>query len=120
MARILVVDDEPDLRAIMRRLLQRVGHEVLEARNGEIAMELVGESPPDLVVTDLMMPVMDGHELIRRLRAEPSTADLPVLAMTGHSERKIEAEVTVITKPFPLGRFLEAVEGLLTPRGGRP
>ena len=67
MARILVVDDEPDQRALLRRIFERAGHEVWDAGNGAAALEVVRESVPDLVVTDMMMPVMGGPELMMEL-----------------------------------------------------
>src|SRR5258708_9016325 len=82
-ARILVVDDEPDQRFLLRRIFERAGHEVTDAGNGAAALTAVCESPPDLVVTDIMMPVMDGAEFIRRLRGNPATPGIPVLAATG-------------------------------------
>ncbi|HET6483408.1 MAG TPA: response regulator, partial [Actinoplanes sp.] len=61
------MDDEPDLRYVLRRVFERAGHEVVDAGHGAAALEMVHRSPPDLVVTDMMMPVMGGVELIRRL-----------------------------------------------------
>jgi len=87
MARILVVDDEPDERFLVGRALRRAGHEVAVASDGANALKAVQERPPDLVLTDIMMPVMDGVELIRRLRAEPATAAIPILGQRGHSPR---------------------------------
>ena len=83
MPRILVVDDEPDQRFLLRRIFERAGHEVTDAGDGAAALRAVRESPPDLVVTDMMMPVMGGAELIRRLRSEPATAGIPILAASG-------------------------------------
>ena len=72
MLRILVVDDEPDQRAMLRRIFERAGHEVVEARDGCAALAAARESPPDLLVTDMTMPVMGGAELIVRIRTEPA------------------------------------------------
>ena len=83
MVNILVVDDEPDVRFILRRILEGAGHRVTEVQHGAAALEAVAAAPPDLVVTDMMMPVMGGAELIRRLRAEPLTATIPILAVSG-------------------------------------
>ena len=81
-----MVDDEPDLRFILRRIFERAGHEVTDAGHGADALACLRESRPDLVVTDMMMPVMGGHELIRRLRGDPATARSPILAVTGNGE----------------------------------
>ena len=78
-----MVDDEPDQRFLLRRIFERAGHEVSDAGNGAAALQAVRESAPDLVVTDVMMPVMDGVELIRCLRGDPATAHIPVLAASG-------------------------------------
>ena len=83
MARILVVDDEPDLRFILRRTFEHAGHQVVDVGNGAAAMAIVNESPPDLVVTDMMMPVMNGAELIAKLRSTPATASIPIVAVSG-------------------------------------
>ena len=81
-----MVDDEPDERFLLRRLFERAGHEVTEAADGASALAIARESLPDLVVTDMRMPVMDGAELIRRLRADPATAGIPILASTGDTD----------------------------------
>ena len=115
MYRILVVDDEPDLRYILRRIFERAGHEVIDASEGEAALCAVREAPPDLVVTDMMMPVMDGAELIRRLRADPATARIPVLAATADAPMAAGADL-VVTKPYRSSQILAAAEALLAPK----
>ncbi|BFU46213.1 response regulator [Krasilnikovia sp. MM14-A1004] len=116
MGRILVVDDEPDLRFLLRHVLASAGHEVTDAGDGAIALACVHESPPDLVVTDMMMPVMGGVEFIRRLRADPATAAIPVLAVTGdlHLARGADA---MLAKPWQRAELLAAVDDLF--RKGR-
>ncbi|MDI6104792.1 response regulator [Actinoplanes sp. NEAU-A12] len=114
--RILVVDDEPDLRFILRRVFARAGHEVAEAGDGAAALASVRESPPDLVVTDMMMPVMSGVELIRALRADPVTTAIPVLVVSGDSHLAADADA-VLAKPCRHAELLELAEGLL--REGR-
>ena len=112
MFRILVVDDEPDLRYLLRSFFERAGHEVREAGDGAAALEAVRRSPPDLVVTDMMMPVMGGAELIRRLRADPVTARIPILAVTGDAHLASGAD-TVLVKPCQRARLLAAADVLL-------
>jgi CheY-like chemotaxis protein len=94
-AKILVVDDEPDARFLMRHAFEQAGHEVIEAHNGEAAIRAVYKSPPALVVTDMMMPVMGGAELIRRLRNAPITADIPILCVSGNPELAQDADLTL-------------------------
>src|ERR1022692_4687332 len=95
MPRILVVDDEPDERFLLRRRLEQAGHEVTDAADGAAALAIVRASPPDLVITDMMMPVMDGAELIQRLRSDPVTAGIPIIASTGNSNLAGDADVVV-------------------------
>jgi CheY-like chemotaxis protein len=111
-SRILVVDDEPDQRFLLRRILQRAGHEVGEANDGAAALRAVRESPPDLVVTDVMMPVMNGVELIRRLRDDPATAHIPILAASGDGHLAGAADA-VLSKPYEWSHLLALVEALL-------
>jgi circadian clock protein KaiC len=112
MVRILVVDDEPDERFLLRRMLEREGYEVLDASDGAAALAIVRESPPDLILTDMMMPVMDGAELIRRLRSDPATAGIPILASTGDPGLAGAADV-VMSKSLPLQDLAAAVSACL-------
>ena len=118
MSRIVIVDDEPDLRYVLRRIFERAGHDVLEAGHGEAALELVHSAPPALVVTDMMMPVMDGAELIRRLRADPTTARIPILAATGDPGLAVGAD-TVLAKPYQSEQLLAAATALLAQKADR-
>jgi CheY-like chemotaxis protein len=111
-ARILIVDDEPDLRFILRRCFEQAGHEVVSAGHGAAALDVVGESRPDLVVTDMMMPVMNGVELIERLRAEPSTAAIPIVALSGDTQLAGTADA-IIGKPVLATEVLAVVHRLL-------
>jgi CheY-like chemotaxis protein len=115
-SRILVVDDEPDLRFILRRILERAGHEVADAGHGAEALECVRGWRPDLVVTDMMMPVMDGRELIRRLRADPATAQIPILAVTGNGELAGAADA-LLPKSCQTDQILAAANALLARQG---
>jgi len=115
-ARILVVDDEPAHRFALRRIFERAGHEVTDAGDGAAALRAVRESPPDLVVTDMMMPVMNGGELIKRLRGAPATAGIPILAASGDPHLALGADV-VIAKPYEWENLIEVANGLL--RKGR-
>ncbi len=111
--RILLVEDAPFLRYAFGRLLRIHGYEVLEANDGREALEQIEEFRPHVVVTDLMMPVMDGVELIQRLRAAPETAELPILAITADTSELTESRVRqagnvdYITKPVDLSMLLE-------------
>lgn len=113
MSRILVVDDEPDLRFVIRHYLETAGYEVVEAGHGGAALQSVHESPPDLVVTDIMMPVMGGVELIRRLRSDPSTAAIPILVVSGNSELAVAVD-GLLAKPFEPRELVQTANALLT------
>jgi CheY-like chemotaxis protein len=118
MATILVVDDEPDLRHMLRRVFERAGHQVVEAANGAAAMRCISEEAPNLVVTDVMMPVMDGAELIRLLRDDPSTAHLPIVAVSGDLHLAHGADA-VLSKPY-IWKELIAVSDRLLGNGQHP
>jgi two-component system alkaline phosphatase synthesis response regulator PhoP len=82
MARILVVDDEPDIVRAVVRLLNARGHDVATARDGHEALEHVRRSPPDLVIVDLDLPRIDGLEVCRRIKSSEATRHIPVVMMT--------------------------------------
>jgi CheY-like chemotaxis protein len=113
---VLVVDDEPDLRFLIRRILERAGHDVVEASHGAAALEAVKRSPPDLVVTDMMMPVMNGSELITVLRADPDTAAIPILVVSAEAQRAVDADA-VLRKPFEPNALTDMANALLEKRG---
>lgn len=110
---ILIVDDEPKMRRVLEIMLQKMGHQVLSAGDGREALELFRANAPDLVITDLRMPEMDGIELLARLRAQES--DVPVMVITAHGT--IETAVTAmkygacdyILRPFDIDALELAV-----------
>jgi circadian clock protein KaiC len=112
MARILVVDDEADERFLLRRAFERAGHEVGDADDGAVALAIARDSPPDLIVTDMMMPVMSGAELIRRLRRDPATAGIPIIASTNDPYLANAADA-VISKSFSWQHLVTAAVALL-------
>ena len=83
--RILVVDDYPDAREMYAEYLQHSGFDVIEAGNGIEALERAADSAPDVILMDLSLPVMDGWEATRRLKGDKATADIPIVALTGHA-----------------------------------
>ena len=95
-ARILVAEDDADNRRIVVKVLTVEGHETLEAADGRTTVEIARRERPDLILMDLAMPGMDGWEAARRLKADPETADIPIIALTafamrGDEERAREA-----------------------------
>ena len=99
MADILIVDDEPDVRFVLKMAFESAGHQIVEAHHGVAALERVKDSRPDLVVTDVMMPVLDGLELIRRLRSNPGTATIPILVLSSRATAVSGADAS-LAKPF--------------------
>jgi DNA-binding NtrC family response regulator len=122
MARVLVVDDEDTVRRVLIEALRRVGHEGLEAENGRDALELVRTEHVDLVVTDVVMPEVDGLELIKELsRVAPG---MKVIAISGGGIWDKQSLLTTagmlgalmsLEKPFELQEFLSLVEEVLKP-----
>jgi len=106
------------MRYILRRIFERADHDVVEAGHGVAALEAVHRSLPDLIVTDMMMPVMGGAELIRRLRADPGTAQIPILAATGDVQLAGDADA-VLSKPYRPAELLAAALALLTHKADR-
>lgn len=122
--RVLLVEDTPFVRYAFGRLLRSHGFEVCEAGDGREALERIDDFRPELILTDLMMPVMDGFELTRRLQDQPETARLPVVAITAdataQSERRAReaGALDVIAKPIlDLGAVIDRLRRL-RPRDG--
>ena len=116
--RILVVDDEPDIRRICRILLETGGYTVLEAATGAEAVEQVRQHPElDLILMDIMMPVMDGYEAARRIRklADPFHANKPIIAMTANAfEEDVKAALAAgmnehLSKPLDEKTLLDMI-----------
>ena len=120
---ILVADDSKDSCEMMAEYLEQHGYVVMFADNGQEAIRMVHANHPDLILMDIQMPVMDGLEAIRRLKADPSVADIPIIALTalamrGDRDRCFEAGAdTYISKPVSLKRLIYLVESLLETRG---
>jgi CheY-like chemotaxis protein len=83
--RVLVVDDYPDAREMYAEYLQYSGFDVIEAANGMEALARAADSMPDIILMDLSLPVMDGWEATKRLKADKTTAGIPIVALTGHA-----------------------------------
>ena len=108
---VLVVDDEPDMRYLLRITLEEAGYAVVEASHGGAALEQMRRSRPQLVVTDRMMPRMDGGELIERLRADESTKEIPIVIISSTRGEKGRADA-VLVKPFDPGELILLVDRL--------
>ena len=123
-SQVLIVDDDADLSETLARLLGRFGHKCLVAASGSEAIDLIDTMTPDLVVTDLHMPGMDGIAVMRRARQE--SPPIPVVLMTAYptADTRREAEraggVVYLAKPFANADMLEAVQRALDVRKGVP
>jgi len=120
-ARILIIEDDSGSRELVRYLLEASGYEVLEAIDGDAGARLVLATSPDLVICDLQMPVMNGYEVVRRLKGEPAWRRVPIIAVTafsmaGDRETALAAGFDEhITKPIVPETFVAQVEAFLPP-----
>jgi DNA-binding NtrC family response regulator len=121
MANIVVVDDDPGLRGAMRKILERGGHDVREAEDGDAGLRLVENEEPDLVVTDLLMPEKEGIETIMELRDRFPRVRILAISGAGNPEGEggplVDAELfgahRTLPKPFSVMTLLDAVEEVL-------
>jgi DNA-binding response OmpR family regulator len=119
---ILVVDDSPDYLGALFKSLETAGFKVLVNTSAESALETIGQVRPDLILLDILMPGMDGFEFCRRLKADETTKDIPVIFMTALSESVDEVKglelgaVDYIAKPFQIETVLARVKTHLTLR----
>ena len=119
MARILAVDDEPNIVRLIQVNLERMGYQVETASNGVQALEKIRASRPDLVVSDVMMPEMDGFELLSTIRRDATLEDLPVIMLTAKAQDRNVMEGyqrgadMYLTKPFNPMELISFVKRIL-------
>jgi CheY-like chemotaxis protein len=119
MSKVLLVEDNEMNRDMLSRRLVRRGYEVVIAVDGESGLALAGSEAPDLILMDMSLPVLDGWEATRRLKAAPATQHIPVIALTAHAmssdrDKALEAGCDDYdTKPVELPRLLDKIETLL-------
>lgn len=119
MAKILAVDDSTSMRQMLVFTLQSAGHQVIEAENGQTALQAAKSNPLDLVISDVNMPVMDGITLVKSLRALPEFKFTPILLLTTEAspEKKMEGKTAGATgwivKPFNPDQLLATVQRVL-------
>jgi CheY-like chemotaxis protein len=122
MPRLLYVEDNEMNRDMLSRRLRRRGFEVLIASNGEQGVAMAAAEKPDLILMDMSLPVLDGWQATRRLKAAPDTRRIPIIGLTAHAmatdrDKCLEAGCDDYdTKPVELGRLLEKIERLLGTR----
>lgn len=121
--RILIVDDEPGIAEVASLVCQTAGHSPRVVHNGKEALRVLSREPFDLLLVDANMPHMDGPSLIRALRAEASTRDLPIIGITAQRERedqsalKLAGADCLVTKPFALAELRAAIAAVDAARG---
>ena len=119
MPKILLVEDNEMNRDMLSRRLERKGYEVVIAVNGQEGVELVSSTRPDLILMDLSLPIIDGWEATRRIKADPATARIPVIALTAHAMAEDRAKAMAAgcddfdIKPVDLPRLLKKIDTLL-------
>lgn len=123
MGRILIVDDEPQACQILSRLIRHLGHEAAWKTGGADALAYVNDTPVDLVILDVMMPGMDGMEVLRRVRSEPKTAAIPVVMFSAVADRNFIEEAIRkgatdywVKASFDFGQLKDRVDRLVPPQ----
>ncbi len=120
MTKILVVDDEMDIRFVIGKMLEREGYETVEADSGEHALEILKETVPDLILLDVMMPGIDGYETCTEIKSQETTKKIPVVMLTAKTAEsdKIKAleecgAAWHVSKPIDRKKFIETVKWVL-------
>lgn len=122
-ARVLIVDDDASIRSLLEVTFMTEGLEVQTARNGQEGLEAALMDPPDCIVLDVMMPVMDGWDTAARLKEEESTREVPIIFLTARTQdsdlrrgRQLGA-AAYVTKPFDVADLVDLVHELVDPEG---
>lgn len=117
--KILLVDDEPNILMSLEFMMAKAGYQVYVARNGQEALAILGDAYPDLVVLDIMMPDVDGYEICRFIREQPSIQDTSVIFLSAKSRPEdIEKGLALgadryLTKPFSTKKLMNTIQELL-------
>jgi len=121
-AKIIIVEDEQDLSTLLRFIFEKFGYAVMEAHNGQEALDLINaaEQMPDVVITDVMMPVMDGYTLVTQLQENYATRKVPVIIMTAKGQTRelfrFASIAGFIEKPFEPKTLKELVDKVVAPQ----
>jgi len=124
-ARILVVEDDSPNRSLVTKFLRHLGYQLLEATDGVQALELASSSAVDLILLDLGLPGLDGYQVARRLKSDPATADIPLVALTAYALPSDQDRATkagcdyYVAKPFELDVLGALIEQALGSRACR-
>jgi CheY-like chemotaxis protein len=125
MTKIMLVDDEPDVIYLIKKLLKREGYDVVEVYNGKDCLERAAEEKPDLLLLDIMMPGIDGWEVSRTLKTKEETKDIPIVMLTVRvSEDSVEKSFEYayadahLGKPINTEKMLNTIKWILENKGG--
>jgi len=119
MAKILIAEDEPDIRELVAFTLRFAGHEVVATSNGEEALQQAGQVNPDLILMDVRMPKMTGYDACRAMKADPGLKDIPVVFLSAKGQdSEIQTGISVgaeeyLLKPFAPDQLVERVRAIL-------
>jgi len=119
MKKVLIIEDNENNLYMMRFILTKLGHEVLEARDGASGIDLAKKNRPDLILMDIQLPVLDGYSATRQIREDDTLKDVPIIAVTsyamvGDREKAIEAGCTAyVEKPINPASFIKVLERYL-------
>ena len=119
MQRILVVEDQDDLRAILRDFLTASGYDVIEAVDGGEAVAEAKSQRPDLILMDIQLPVLDGYETTRQIKADPNLTATPIIAVSSYAMKGDEEKARAsgcdhyVTKPYSPVQLLQTIRGIL-------
>ena len=113
MARVVVIDDEKLVAEACAAVLRAAAHEVSVANDGESGLRLILDVLPDVVISDIRMPGIDGHQLVLRLKAQSTTTHIPVLLMSGHCYVDKKSCDAFLAKPFLVSELLATVQSLV-------
>ena len=119
--RILVIEDQEDNRRILRDLLSSVGYELIEAENGEDGVAAAAAARPDLILMDIQLPLLDGYEATRRIKAQSALSSIPIIAVTSYALSGDEDKARAagcegyVTKPFSPRELLAKIREYLPP-----
>jgi two-component system response regulator CpxR len=114
---ILLVEDDLDIRDLLQDYLEEQGYDIVPAGTGKQAIDFLvldPQSPPDLVILDLMMPIMTGWQVLERVRQEPQLAELPIVVLTAAARDKPPGAAALFRKPFRLESLVETVRAYLS------
>jgi two-component system cell cycle response regulator DivK len=117
--RVLLVEDTEDNRQLIRDLMASVGHELLEAEDGESGVAMAARHRPDLILMDIQLPILDGYEAARRIKADPALRHIPIIAVTSYALSGDEAKAReagcdgYVAKPFSPRQLLSKIAEFL-------